>query len=221
MGKSDRKVYYPEWFDPEENLEINCELDSNKSKLNDLFRFSMHFTLDNNSDKKGLMIILMNPSKADLKNSDATVNRVLKYAREKYNDVYLYNTLPVYETKSNKIKEKIDKLKQKHTCVLENNIFYIKERLLKCQDDYDIILATGVPTNVYGKQAINEIYETIISQDLIVCFFSKNNESPELNKSNHYAKHLRVVSNKCLENELIRGKLKNIPDFKLAKRRKL
>ncbi|CAD5898181.1 DUF1643 domain-containing protein [Carnobacterium maltaromaticum] len=70
------------------------------------FRTYLKIPLINKSEKK-MIIIMMNPSKANKDDSDITVNKVLEYANknELYNEVIILNVISLYESSSNKIKK--------------------------------------------------------------------------------------------------------------------
>ena len=201
---------YPEWFDSEKNMEIDSDIKNPCNYHN--CRFSMIMTIDETLDKD-LMIVLMNPSKATSENSDNTINRILNYAKAKYRRVYLYNTLPVYETISSKVKSVIDTNNNKD--VLKVNTVAIINRLKKMDFNIsNLILATGNPIPIYGEEVIDELYSALSSEEITISFFTKDGKTIEANEfklnGKRYTKHLRVISNECLERELIQG---NIDDL--------
>ena len=135
------------------------------------------------------------------------------YTKEKYGRVYLYNTLPVYETISSKVKSAIDTNNNKD--VLKVNTAAIINRLKEMDfNNSDLILATGNPIPIYGEKVIDELYSVLKSKRIPIKFFTKDGKTIEANdfQSNgkRYTKHLRVISNECLEREMIQG---NIDDL--------
>lgn len=212
VSNKNNEMDYPKWFDfeNEEILKIDSDIKDSKNYYN--YRFSMIMIIEEKL-KKDLMIILMNPSKATSKKSDRTINRVINYAKDKYRRVYLYNTLPVYETDSGAVKKVIEENTNKD--IIEINTDAIIAKLEKLDFNCtDLILATGNPVSTYGKEQIDKIYEKIKQKNIPIKFFTKDGNTIEVNgvESNNkrYTKHLRVISNKALDNELITGSITDL-----------
>lgn len=212
MSNKNNEMDYPKWFDfeNEEILKIDSDIKDSKNYYN--YRFSMIMIIEEKL-KKDLMIILMNPSKATSKKSDRTIDRVLRYAKDKYRRVYLYNTLPVYETDSGAVKKVIEENPNKD--IIEINTDAIIAKLEKLNFNCtDLILATGNPVPTYGEEQIDKIYEKIKQKNIPIKFFTKDGKTIEVNgvesDNKRYTKHLRVISNKALDNELITGSITDL-----------
>ncbi len=65
---------------------------------NDLVRYSLTLKNANNNSGKKLLVLLQNPSKADDKISDGTINNVIKYVEKhsnNFNEIVIINIFPV------------------------------------------------------------------------------------------------------------------------------
>lgn len=125
-------------YPKETYVRIECDRNTNK-------RFRL--TLDNRIKvTRRILMIFMNPSKADAIVSDRTINNAYKYFAESdnkefkdYNGIEVLNLIPVYETESSKLHE-IDNL------ICEINNQFLTDSVL---EDRIIILAYGnAPTRL-------------------------------------------------------------------------
>lgn len=103
---------------------------------------------------KEILVILKNPSKATMKKSDYTINRVLKFCYKwQYSKVYIMNLFPYYSTAAKGV-NKFIKNKTIYYTAMENNIEMLKH-VAKNIDD--VIVAWGSNTikcgRLYGKVA--------------------------------------------------------------------
>lgn len=169
---------------------INCEY-KGETIEGHYYRYVLPLNIKTVSNKKILIMILMNPSKANKSESDITVNRVIKYAEEeKYSKLIVLNSLPYMETESEKLKKSADISK----IGIENNLKCIK-KIVKENDGAKIILAHGIPIGRQGAESLVRIYDILKKQECNVYTFGRNTVKPMA-----YPKHLRVTSNEELNN---------------------
>lgn len=136
-------------------------------------RYSLKVTLDNSHDKT-LTYIMMNPSIADMFQSDQTVNRVIAFAASEANKlkeigkVNIVNLFGLYETRSPSLQLTIDQLSPTPSYI----DYFIKNRNSIQESvstsDY-IVLAWGdVPPGMKAKfhaVEVNYVYDCIINHN--------------------------------------------------------
>jgi len=146
------------------------------------YRYSLFIpyknSVENTVKNKTVLVIMRNPSKADLDYSDRTTNNVLAFCNDKYNGVYITNLYPYYETDSKKVKKFInstlyDKKMKKNYAALKG--------LIKSVDD--VIVAWGTNKNI-GREykdkeesAIGKIFEILEGKDVYAMRF-ESSENP-------------------------------------------
>lgn len=136
-------------------------------------RYSLTVTLDN-FHTKTLTYIMMNPSIADLLQSDKTVNRVIAFAASEANklkeigQVNIVNLFGLYETRSPSLQSIIDQLSPTpgYADYLIKNRNSIQDGISK--SDY-IVLAWGdVPPKMKAKlhtEEVNYVYDCILNHN--------------------------------------------------------
>lgn len=149
------------------SIECNSEVLLDKIEA----RYSLTVTL-NNSHEKTLTYIMMNPSIADLLQSDQTVNRVIAFAASEANKskeigkVNIVNLFGLYETQSPSLQSIIDQLTP-----TSGFVDYLNKNRNSIQDgistsDY-IVLAWGdVPPGMKAKfhaVEVNYVYDCIMN----------------------------------------------------------
>ena len=151
------------------SIECNSELLTGEVEA----RYSLKVTLDN-SYNKTLTYIMMNPSIADLLESDKTVNRVIAFAASEANKlkeigkVNIINLFGLYETKSPSLQSIIDQLSPTpdYADYLNKNRNSIQEVI--STSDY-IVLAWGdVPPGMKAKfhaLEVNYVYHCIMKHN--------------------------------------------------------
>ena len=151
------------------------------------YRFKISYTIKKENESRKLVVIMMNPSKANRQQSDNTINRLLNYANSKqYTELIVLNTLPVYLTDSGElVNEMISQ------AGFDKNLEIIKDAVV---DSDEIVFATGNPVIRKGAESLAEIYK-ILEREKSKRFCG------ELTKMG-YTKHLRVTSNEAM-NKLI------------------
>ncbi|WP_339218919.1 DUF1643 domain-containing protein [Paenibacillus sp. FSL H8-0332] len=136
-------------------------------------RYSLKVTLDNFHDKT-LTYIMMNPSIADLLQSDQTVNRVITFAASEANrlkeigKVNIVNLFGLYETKSPSLQSIIDQLSPTPGYVdyLNKNRNSIQEGILA--SDYIVLAWGNVPPGMKAKfhaVEVNYVYDCIMNHN--------------------------------------------------------
>ncbi|WP_413518354.1 DUF1643 domain-containing protein [Carnobacterium maltaromaticum] len=142
-------------------VSIKDETIENKTGSKLTVRYQLEVKLNSDETKNELLVIMMNPSRATTKISDRTVNKVIKIACEEgYKKLIVLNSLPFYETKSQKLNKIIKSVeKSVRDEVLENNFKEIKNRVFNL-NGY-ILLATGNPKIKITKIWMNKVYELL------------------------------------------------------------
>ena len=94
----------------------------------DLFRYFLSVPYRNTNNRKSVLVIMKNPSKADDKVSDHSINNVLKFCKNEYCKVHIMNLFPYYSTDPKGVRKFINSVNfneiiQKNmsvlTCLLE------------------------------------------------------------------------------------------------------
>lgn len=141
------------------------------------YRYSLFIPYKNPVNKKNVLVIMRNPSKANKDISDKTINNVLGFCHNKYDGVYMTNLYPYYETNSTKVKDFIESVSYEEQ--MEKNA-QILDTLLESVDE--VIAAWG--TNNTGSK-YDKGYEDVIGQIL-----------ETLNKKNKDVYAMRFVASK-------------------------
>ena len=152
-------------------------------------RFMIGYNLSLGVEQENkLIVIMMNPSKANENESDATINRLLNYANcHNYTKLIVLNSLPVYLTRSSDLSNDMILKAQ-----FDKNIDTIRATVSR---EYEIVLATGNPVIRKGAEAIAKIYEILEGIEV------KGFDTGLTNMG--YTKHLRMVSNEEMERDLV------------------
>lgn len=130
-------------------------------------RYSLTLSIPNVPNKKTLFIIMMNPSKANIKRSDKTVDKLITYAQDnQFSKLVILNSLPYYESNSKKLKNLA--LTSNH---LKKNLSVIADELSSFNNKSDqIIISTGTPTIRIGAESLAKIYE-LLSGKTVTSFY--------------------------------------------------
>lgn len=154
-------VDYKNEYVKKNGVSIKEETIKNITGIRLTVRYQLEVKLKSDEINNELIVIMMNPSRATTKISDRTVNKVIKCACDMgYKKLIVLNSLPFYETKSqklNKIIKSVEKsLREK---VLENNFDEIRKQVVNLNGD--ILLATGNPKTKITKIWMNKVYELL------------------------------------------------------------
>lgn len=144
-------------------------------------RYSLEVSFKNCRGDNRFSVIMMNPSKANSRESDASVNRVLKYIYKKHPEVKyvtILNVLPFYSTNNRKLENIINELIQYKgekylNNIIQDNIVTIKSR---SKGSNKIILAWGKPANFslyYYYKLISDIINYLENKNNIYSFILK------------------------------------------------
>lgn len=123
------------------------------------YRYLLQIPFLSKTKNKTALVILKNPSKANETISDHTINNVLKYCKEHYDQVCIMNLFPCYFTDATYVKKFInsnefDDIMQKNIEVLDNTLNLVD----------DVIVAWGGDSignkKIYNK-VINEVLQHI------------------------------------------------------------
>ncbi|WP_185427249.1 DUF1643 domain-containing protein [Paenilisteria weihenstephanensis] len=122
------------------------------------YRYTLEIGLASKKGSKDiLMVIMMNPSMADDKVSDKTINRITKYAWCKgYEKVLIYNSMPYYATTKKMVAECEKKAEDR---VLNKNMKNIENELNNMKGKH-LVLATGKPHSFF-KEDVWKIHRII------------------------------------------------------------
>lgn len=144
---------------------ISIKIKKKTYKSND-YRFSYKVKFRKPKGKtKELIVICMNPSKADKKESDVTVNMLIEHAYESnYKGMILLNAFPLYEPNSTKLPNKTDYENENgYKKMMAKNKRYISYTLNKHIKN-DILIAFGRPgSRIYMKESMKKIIDLVVS----------------------------------------------------------
>lgn len=147
-----------------------------------VFRRKLVIPLKTYKTNKSLIFIMMNPSKADNKKSDTTIDKISKYANSVgYKEVIILNTISLCNSKSTKV---ISALAQIDPEIVqkedERNQQTLTRELLN--PNTDICLATGNALAKHGIKSIKFIYNKLQGKK-VYAFKSVRNDSTKGRKS--------------------------------------
>lgn len=134
-----------------------ADIDFEGDHVNSCFRYLLKVPLRNKGKKK-VLAIMKNPSKANKKISDLTINRVLKFCNnEGYSEVYIMNLYSYYSTDPNKI-AKLYAEGKRDMAIGSGNDSIMKDILPEVND---VIVAWGSDTFGYTDEYKNRIRQVI------------------------------------------------------------
>lgn len=118
------------------------------------------FEDENGERENEFMAVCMNPSKANLDQSDNTVNRLINYAYgQKYASIAILNTYSIYETDSKNLPSDKDlKSDPDKTEEFERNIEFVVDEISNLKGT--LLLAFGKATQYYMYQAQLKVIDT-------------------------------------------------------------
>ncbi|MGL5258210.1 MAG: DUF1643 domain-containing protein [Proteocatella sp.] len=131
-----------------QNISINRDCD---------FRYSLSVPLRNSHDRS-VLVIMKNPSKADNKISDHTINNVIKFCNNSYNTVHIMNLFPYYATNPEEIKKFISS--DNFSEIMEQNISVLSSLLGNVDD---IIVAWG-GNSIKNKYEYHKAISSVIGE---------------------------------------------------------
>lgn len=157
-------------------LDTSRKIECLKSAKTKRFRYYLEIPINiKNSKKKDIIIAIgMNPSQADEKISDQTVNKLIKYASSKgYSTLIMLNSLPYYESSSERLPNVIETERNnfvEFSKILKRNIEVIRsiiEEVQKSNLSFDVFLGTGNPVIKEGADSIHEIEKILEGMTVI------------------------------------------------------
>lgn len=154
-------------------------------------RFIIGYNLSLDTEQENILIVMMmNPSKANQSESDSTINRLLKYAKvHEYTKLIVLNSLSVYLTRSSELRNEMILEEQ-----FDENIDTIRNSVC---NECDIIFATGNPVIRKGAESLAEIYKILRNENIEVKRFNTSLTNMG------YTKHLRTTSNIEMKKDLV------------------
>ncbi|MCT3137839.1 DUF1643 domain-containing protein [Lactococcus lactis subsp. lactis] len=165
-------------------LDTTREIECLRSSQSKKFRYYLKVPI-NTQNKVGKDIIIaigMNPSSADEKTSDKTVNQLIKHASRKgYSTLIMLNSLPYYESDSKKLPNVIEAERNnfvEFSKILKRNIEVIGSVIKDTKNHmltYDIFLGTGDPVIKEGAESIHEIEKILDGMDVFSTNYNKKN----------------------------------------------
>lgn len=170
-----------------------------KGDMEENIRYLLRIPLKNNGDKK-VLVIMKNPSKADNKLSDLTIDRVLTFCNaEGYSEVNIMNLFSYYSTDPSGIKNLIDDGK------LEDAIGKDNDEIMK-----EIVNEVGEVIVAWGGNSINRerYYKNRIKQVTNIIKEKNIYYVESISKDTYYPRHAQVWSVKSAIK-----KYKWTPDF--------
>lgn len=172
-----RKPKYEHWKFVTDK-KANIDLENNK-------RYWLELTIDKKFTEK-IIIILKNPSRATLEESDKTVNTVVQYINKnrkkipelnRIGKVLILNLIPFFETDSSKL------IDFKESIIDKKNIEILNKF---CSENKKVIIAWGNhPSGLfYEYQDIkNEVFKILLNNKNEIYFISKQNNPNLLNNN--------------------------------------
>lgn len=155
-------------------------------------QFSVRYVLQIETKSKindSVTCIMMNPSKANLSESDGTVNKVVNFLQEDYKKISICNIFPFYETKSLQLDDLLKRFKETHTeekfnQIMEKNLLTIKEII---KSNNKLVFAWGDSPNGFNKETYShyasKIIEVANNNSKIKYVFKTNNQYGEITKA--------------------------------------
>lgn len=134
-----------------------------KQTYNYRFVYKINFT-NPKGNKDELIVVCMNPSKADDKISDTTVNMLIEHAYQSdYKGMILLNVFPLYEPNSSNLpKNKDYSNNTEYQTMMEKNLKFIS-CVLKKHNTNDVLLAFGRPYRTYMKTGMEKIIDFVVN----------------------------------------------------------
>jgi hypothetical protein len=141
-------------------------------------RYSIEIELNrsNNSEAdENIVIIMMNPSKANRELSDDTVNRIIKeihIQRKKVKIITILNLFVVFEKDSKKLKDYISEPGYEFTAGVNDGDLYNNNDIIEqsCKNANEIIIAWGDGEQKWYRRRENEVLSLLKRTDVnILC----------------------------------------------------
>ena len=124
-----------------------------KCKVYSIGEYKIRYLLNietEKSDGGSALCIMMNPSKADENESDASVNKVIEFFKKECRTIKICNLIPIYLTKSSEMNKLFDKF-QEEKCsetfdkIMKRNFVTISKEVNELDEDAFVVLAWGDP----------------------------------------------------------------------------
>lgn len=123
------------------NFAYKDYVDKEKIWIDDVpikYRFCLKIPFKSELKDKTALVILKNPSEADKRKSDRTINNVLKFCEKHYSQVYIMNLFPNYSTDSRGVNDFINS--DEFSKYMEKNTETLNKTIIEVDD---IIIAWG------------------------------------------------------------------------------
>lgn len=142
-----------------------------KCETIDIEGFSVRYLLDielTNNHGGSALCIMMNPSRADMAESDDTINKVVEFFNDRnYKAIKIFNLFPFYVTSSSDLRQVIDDFQTEADTdnfreVMNRNFSIISEITNKIDKDVCVVLAWGDPPTNFE----NSLYQRYIDKAL-------------------------------------------------------
>jgi len=130
-------------------------------------RYLLKIEIEKN-DGGSALCIMMNPSKADENESDASVNKVIEFFKEGYRTIKICNLIPVYLTKSSEMNQLFDEF-QKEKCrdtfckIMKRNFVTVSRLINELDKDACVVLAWGDPPEGFDKKIHQEYVDRVLA----------------------------------------------------------
>lgn len=142
-------------------------------------RYSIEIELNRSGNSKAdenIVIIMMNPSKANKNLSDDTVNRVIKEIhtqRKRVKIITILNLFVVFEKDSTKLKDYICDTGYEFTAGIDDSNLYNNDDIIeqRCKNANEVIIAWGDGKQKWYRRRENEVLSILkdINIDILCC----------------------------------------------------
>ena len=142
-----------------------------KCKVYNIGQYKIRYLLDietEKSDGGSALCVMMNPSKADENESDASVNKVIEFFKEDYRMIKICNLIPFFLTKSSEMNQLFDKF-QEQKCgetfdkIMKRNFVTISKEVNKLDEDACVVLAWGDPPKGFDRRLHQEYVDKVLA----------------------------------------------------------
>ncbi|MEG0774392.1 DUF1643 domain-containing protein [Clostridium sp.] len=149
------------------------------NSIEPLKRYSLEIELNRTNNLKNyekIVIIMMNPSKANKELSDDTVNRIIKeihIQKKKVKYITILNLFSVFEKDSKKLKDYMKEYGYEVVAGISNNDLYNNDDLIRqsCENVNEVIIAWGDGKQKWYRQRENDVLSILakINIEVLCC----------------------------------------------------
>lgn len=160
----------------------------------DVGRFRIRYLLEIEIEKNNggsAICVMMNPSRADMNETDDSVNGVIDFFSHKnYKTIKILNLIPFYVTDSSELRQLFDDFhkeedKDKFIEVMDNNFATISRVMNEFENDVCVVLAWGNPPKKFDRKLYQEYIDKVLGfmeTKSNINIFQTNNIHGELTK---------------------------------------